>query len=101
MIMLAEYETPYGLMVLLTDEELVGRSYYDEERRIALMISESVHGGELVDEEEAVKALRSASIIIVTGERSVDLAIREGYLHPDSVLNVGGVPHAHIYKIPF
>ncbi|MCE4624981.1 MAG: DUF424 family protein [Desulfurococcales archaeon] len=100
MLMLAAYDSPYGRMVLITDEELVGKSYYDQERRLALMIPENIHGGDLVGEEEAVEAMKSASIIVVTGERSVNLAVREGYLHPASILRVGGVPHAHIYKIP-
>ena len=99
MLMVAVYRTPHGIMALISDEDLVGRSFFDQEKGLALLLPESIYGGKPASEEEALEAMKAASIIVVTGERAVDLAVRSGFLHPDSVVRIHGVPHAQVYKI--
>jgi hypothetical protein len=101
MIVAAVYDTLHGRMALITDEELVGKSRFDQERGIILMLPESIYKGKLVTEEEAREIMLSASILVVTGERSVQLAVELGLVHPDSITMVKGIPHAYVYKIDF
>ncbi len=93
------YKTPHGTMLFATDEELLGKAFYDEERQIALIISENIYGKKLVDEAEMTRLLLETEILVLAGEKIVNLAIRLGLVHPDAVLYVKGVPHAHVYKL--
>ena len=99
MLMAAVYHTPHGMMVLISDEEHVGHSYYDQNKGLALLLPEKIYGGQLVGEEEALEMMRKAAIIVVTGEKAVSLAIKAGYVAPESVVRIRGVPHAQSYKI--
>jgi hypothetical protein len=101
MIMAAVYDTPHGKMALITDEELVGKSRFDQDEGLILMLPENLYRGRLVTEEEAKEIMLQTSIIVVTGERSVRLAVELGLVHPDSIARIEGVPHAYVYKIGF
>jgi len=100
LLVVAVYETPHGRMVLVADEELVGRSFYDQEESLILMVPESLYSGRLASEEEAAKWMDKADIIVATGERAVGIAVRRGYAHPDSVVRIRGVPHVQVYSSP-
>ncbi|MCE4609282.1 MAG: DUF424 family protein [Desulfurococcales archaeon] len=93
------YKTPYGTMLFAADEELVGKAFYDEERKIALLVSEKLYGDKLVEEADLVKLMREASVLVLTGERTVEIAVKLGLVHPDAILYVRNVPHAHVYKM--
>ncbi|MEB3766108.1 MAG: DUF424 family protein [Desulfurococcales archaeon] len=93
------YKTPYGTMLFAADEELVGKAFYDEERKIALLVSEKLYGDKLVEEADLVKLMREASVLVLTGEKTVEIAVKLGLVHPDAILYVRNVPHAHVYKM--
>lgn len=101
MLTIAVYETPQGRMLLVADEELVGKSFFDQEEGLILMVPESLYGGRLASEEEVREEMRKASIIVATGETAVSIAVREGFAHPDSVIEVHGIPHVQVYKIRY
>ena len=100
LLVAAVYETPHGRMLLLADEDLVGRSFYDQDEGLILMIPEKLYSGRLVSESEAREEMRKADIIVATGRTAVSIAVREGFAHPDSVIEIRGVPHVQVYKIP-
>jgi hypothetical protein len=102
MIMAAIFNTPHGKMALITDEELVGRSRFDQESGMILMVPEHLYSkGRLVSENEAEQIMKAASILVLTGERSVSLAVKLGLAHPDSVVKIKGIPHVYVYKISY
>ncbi len=84
------------LIVTVCDEELLGMVFREGDK--VLDISNDFYGGELVDENEVVTVIREASILTLVGERAVNIAIREGLIHPESVLRIKGVPYAMFFK---
>ncbi len=99
MLVIAVYSTPHGRMVLVTDEDLVGRSFVDQEDGYILMVPESIYSGKLVEEDEAALEISRADIIVATGEKAVGLVVGLGLASPESVISIRGVPHVQVYKL--
>ncbi|MEM0021227.1 MAG: DUF424 family protein [Fervidicoccaceae archaeon] len=78
--------------VLVCDAELLGKKFIDGKK--ILDINEEYYGGEMVDEEEAMRSILDADYISLIGEKSVKLGIKMGLVHPEAVLKVSGVPYA-------
>lgn len=94
---------PEGLtrIVVISDEDVVGRSSVSDDGEIVLKVPEFLADGELIGDEEAVQALSSADVAVLYGENVVELAIRLGYASADSVLDVKGLKHVQIFKIMY
>jgi hypothetical protein len=43
--------------------------------------------------------IENSTIVNMIGKNVVKEAIQRGYVHPEAVLNIEGVPHAQIVKI--
>ncbi len=48
--------------------------------------------------EEALGLITNSTIVNMVGKICVEKAIAEGYVHPDAVLKIEGIPHAQIVK---
>jgi hypothetical protein len=92
-------QSPHGLMAFITDEELVGKAFYDEESGLSLILPEHIYGGKLVDSNTAKTIMRKVDIHVLTGKAIIELAVSIGLVNPRAVLEVKGIPHAHVYKI--
>lgn len=93
------YRVSGEVMVALCDEDLLGSKF--SSRGLTLHVNPEFYGGELVGEEEAIEALKSATIANIVGVKSVELALREGIVHEDSVVYIGGVPHVQMVKVRY
>lgn len=60
---------------------------------------EEFYKGTKVNVEEAVNMIPNSTIVNMIGKNVVKKAIERGYVHPEAVLNIGGVPHAQILRI--
>lgn len=89
------------LMIALTDEEVLGMEERDDEKGVRIIVSKDFYGGELVDEARALEAMRRADVLILTGDRIIELAIRHGYVNPESVLRVGRLSHTQVFKFSY
>ena len=83
----------------ICDEELFGKKLVDSTLGIEFNVSGPFYGGELVPVEYAMAKAREADIINLVGKRSVEAAMREGFVHPEAVLEIAGVPHAQVVKV--
>lgn len=79
-------------IVAACDEDIIGMTFRGDGTRIT--VHEAFYRGESMDEEAFVERLRMATIINLVGDGVIDIAIREGLVSPDSVLEIGGVRHA-------
>jgi hypothetical protein len=43
--------------------------------------------------------MENSTIVNMVGRNVVRKAIEKGYVHPDAVLNIEGIPHAQIVKL--
>jgi hypothetical protein len=88
-----------GNNVLLTicDCEVLGKTL--REGKIVFVIKEEFYKGAKVSLEEAVDMIKNSTIVNMVGRNVVRRAVKEGYIHPEAILNIEGVPHAQIVKL--
>ena len=83
-------------IVNVCDSELIGRTLI--EGKLKMHISKDFFGGELVEEEEAVKIIKESAMISLAGIRSVGIALANKLGSPQAVREIEGVPFLMIYK---
>ncbi len=86
-------------IVAICDEDLLGKRF--EENGVVLHVAESFYRGMLVPLSIAMKEAKTATILNLVGESTINAAIREGLVHPEAVIRVKGVPHAQAVKIGY
>ncbi len=88
-----------GRNVLLTmcDAEILGKTL--REGKIVFCVKDDFYNGAKVNIEEAISMIRNSTIVNMIGRNVVKKAIEEGYVHPEAVLSIEGVPHAQIVRI--
>jgi len=97
MIYIKVYRVQGEVLLAACDEELLGKTFREGE--IKLEVKERFYRGELVEEDMLEGLLEEATIANLTGERCVSKAIELGYVHPERVLRVQGVPHAQMARM--
>ncbi|WP_440060184.1 DUF424 domain-containing protein [Thermogladius sp. 4427co] len=85
------YETESGTLIAACEEKLLGVRLVDEEKGINIYIDPQFYKGRLVSLEEALSMLRNAPMGNIVGNSIVELAVREGLVSSESVLDVKGV----------
>jgi uncharacterized protein len=83
-------------VVNVCDAELIGRTLI--EGKLKMHISKDYFGGELVEEEEALKIIKNSAMISLAGERAVNIALSNKLGSPQAVREIEGVPFLMIYK---
>ena len=84
------------ILIAACDRTLLGKTF--REGRLKLDVLPSFYQGVLSTIEETMRALESASIGNLVGEMVVTAAIERGFVSPEAVIRIGGVPHAQIVK---
>jgi len=82
--------------VNMCDEELVGRTVTEGELKVHL--SQEFYSGEVVDSGEALRLIRTCSIINLAGSRSVSLAVDNEVGAREAIREIQEVPFLMIYK---
>ena len=80
----------------ICDEELVGRTV--TEGALKVHLSREFYSGEVVDTGEALKLIRTCSIVNLAGSRSVSLAVENKVGAQEAVREIEEVPFLMIYK---
>ena len=94
MFIVAERKSPHGLVVVITDGEVIGKVFL--EGKLQLDLTKDFYKGEEKNDEEVERILEKAYIIHFTGERAVALGKRLGLIEEGKVLVVKKVPHAEV-----
>lgn len=84
-------------VVAVCDEEILGATL--EGGRVPFTVSEGFYGGVLGEVDEALNAMRQATICNLVGKRIVEAAIGRRMVHERAVIYFGDVPHAQIVKL--
>jgi len=85
------------VLLAICDTEILGKTLH--EGKITFHVKEEFYKGAKVTIEEAVALIENSTIVNLVGKNIVKKAIEKGYVHPEAVLNIEGVPHAQIIKI--
>jgi len=86
-----------NVLLAMCDTELLGKTLC--EGKIVFHVKEEFYKGARITIEEAVDMIEHSTIVNMVGKKVVRKAIEKGYVHPEAVLNIEGVPHAQIVKI--
>ena len=85
-----------NIMVNMCDAELLGK--YVINGKLKIHISESYYGKQLVDKEEAISFLKSASIMNLVGKETISLAIDLGIGSESGVKIISDIPFLIIFN---
>lgn len=84
------------ILVNICDEELVGRTV--TEGKLSVHLSKEFYSGEVVNRGEALRLIRTCSIVNLAGSRSVSLAVDNRVGSPEAIREIEEVPFLMIYK---
>ena len=86
-----------NVMLAICDCDLLGKTL--RQGKIVFHVKDEFYNGGKLGVEEAVNMIRNSTIVNMVGKCCVEKAIEKGYVHPEAVLNIEGVPHAQIVKL--
>jgi uncharacterized protein len=86
-------------IVAACDAELVGRELPIGTNGKTVKITSFFYGERPVSEDELVWALKRATVVNLLGEHVLGIAQREGFVRPEGLGTLGGVPHAEIFAM--
>ena len=85
------------MLLAVCDVELAGKTL--REGKIVFEVREEFYKGTKVTIDEAISLMENCSIVNMVGQYIVGKAIEKGFVHPDAVMEISGVPHAQIVKL--
>jgi len=97
MICVKVYRQGPEMVVAACDADIVGKTFRSDDLKIH--VSEGFYKGDDGDEDMLVNRLEMATIVNLVGKRTVEIAIKHGFVDPECVLEIGGVPHAQMARM--
>ncbi len=85
-----------NVVLAVCDCDLLGKTL--REGKIVFHIKNEFYNGRKATVDEAVGLIGNSTIVNLVGKNCVEKAKAEGYVHPDAILMIEGVPHAQIIK---
>jgi len=86
-----------NVLLAICDTDLLDKTL--KQGKIVFHIKKEFYNGGKVSVEEAVAMIENSTIVNMVGKCCVEQAIAKGYVHPEAVLQIEGVPHAQIVKL--
>ncbi len=86
-----------NVLLAVCDCELLGRTL--REGKIVFRIKDEFYNGRKATVDEAMGMITNSTIVNLVGKTCVEEAISKGYVHPDAVIKIEGIPHAQIMKL--
>jgi hypothetical protein len=86
-----------NVVLAVCDCDLLGKTL--KEGKIVFRIKNEFYKGRKATVEEAIGLIGNSTIINLVGKTCVEKAVSEGYVHPEAVLKIEGIPHAQIMKL--
>ena len=87
--------SPHGTVLIITDTDLIGKTFEDE--KLQLDLRKAFYVGEVMSTEEITPKIEGSYVLHVTGEKAVAYVASLGYINSEKVLTIDGVPHAEVY----
>lgn len=86
-----------NVLLAVCDSELLGKTL--REGQIVFRIKDEFYNGRQATVDEAISMIDNSTIVNLVGKCCVEKAIEKGYVHPEAVIKIEGVPHAQIMKL--
>ncbi len=97
MISVKVYSQGREVLVAACDSDILGQTFRSKDLRIH--VSEGFYKGDSGDEEMLVSRLQMCTIANLVGKKTLEIAIKHGFVDPKCVLDIGGVPHAQMARL--
>ncbi len=97
MISVKRHRCGNELLIAACDIGLLGGRF--EEGELCLELKPGFFDGERVDARLFLEVLALATIANLAGEETVTSAIEAGFVDPECVIRIGGVPHAQLVRM--
>ncbi len=81
-------------IVAVCDADILGETL--EGGRVPFKVSKRFYGGTLASLDEALNAMRKATICNIVGKRIVEAAIKKRMVQKTAVIYIGDIPHAQL-----
>jgi hypothetical protein len=85
-----------NILLAICDAELLGKVLREGE--IVFKITNEFYHGRKIPLDQAVDMIKNSNIVNLIGNKCVEKAIKNGFVHPEAVLKIDGVSHAQIVK---
>lgn len=85
------------VMLAVADAELLNRRIESSDG-VVLDVNEEFFGEKVGTEDDVVRLVGQADMIILVGRRAVDLGTRLGLVAPGSPIEVNGVPYVQVFR---
>jgi len=86
-----------NVILAICDSDLLGKTLREE--NIVFQVKNEFYNGRKATVEEAVGLIGNSTIVNLVGRACVERAIAQGFVHPEAVLKIEGIPHAQIVKL--
>lgn len=96
-MLLAERETPEGLLVSVCDDEDLGETFEDGE--VSLTVDPEFYDGEPADADAVTDALARCTTANLVGTDAVAVAVEAGFVDEANVLDIDGTRHAQYLRL--
>ncbi|MFC7073622.1 DUF424 domain-containing protein [Halovenus rubra] len=93
-LLLNERETEKGQLVSVCDADVLGEEF--ENDAASLTVDPEFYDGEAADEHDVVESLASCSVANLVGTTAVEIAIKNGFVEEENVLDFDGTRHAQL-----
>jgi hypothetical protein len=97
MISVKVYRQGRETLVAACDAEIIGKTFRSKDLKIT--VSEGFYKGDSGDEEMLVNRLEMATVANLVGRKTIEVAVKHGFVDPACVLMIGEVPHAQIARM--
>lgn len=87
--------SPHGTVLIITDTDLIGKTFEDE--KLQLDLRKAFYVGEVMNVEEIAAKIEGSYVLHVTGPKAVAFVESLGYINSVKVLEIDGIPHAEVY----
>ena len=93
-LLLNERDTEEGLLVSVCDADVVGETFENDD--VSLTVDADFYDGEEAEEAAVVQSLARCTVANIVGTRAVGLAVEEGFVDEENVLDFDGTRHAQL-----
>jgi len=90
----AEKQGTFGLLLIITDKELIGK--YFEEGKLQLDLTKKFYQGQEKSKQEIINLIEKTKTFHFTGKKSVALGVESKLIDENKILTISGIPHAEV-----
>lgn len=86
-----------NILLAICDVNLLGRTL--KEGKNVFKITNEFYEGRKVSIDQAITMIENSNIVNIVGNKCVEKAVENGFVHPEAVIKIDGILHAQIIKI--